>query len=119
MGQTTPGGGRGTWTFLSNHGSVLLAIARNPNATLREVAAQVGITERAVQRIVADLEAAQYLKRVRTGRRNRYEVHSEVPLRHPIAAHRDVGSLIELLAVAQTQDGETPPVPAVAAGTEA
>jgi DNA-binding Lrp family transcriptional regulator len=118
MGQTTPGGGRGTWTFLSNHGSVLLAIARNPNATLREVAAQVGITERAVQRIVADLEAAHYLKRVRTGRRNRYEVHSDVPLRHPMAAHRDVGSLIELLAVTRPRDGEASALPAVAAGAE-
>jgi predicted transcriptional regulator of viral defense system len=89
--------GRAAWTFLSNHGNVLLAVARKPDATLREVAALVGITERSVQRIVADLEEGQYLERVHTGRRNRYLVHPELPLRHPITAHRDIGSLIELL----------------------
>jgi hypothetical protein len=97
MGLKAPDSSRPSWTFLSNHGHVLLAIARNPDATLREVAALVGITERTVQRIVADLEAGQYLERVRTGRRNRYEVHHELPLRHPIEADRDIGALIELV----------------------
>src|SRR5262245_21790710 len=96
MGLKAPDSGRPGWTFLSNHGHVLLAIARNPDATLREVAALVGITERTVQRVVADLEAGQYLERARNGRRNRYEVHPDLPLRHPIEAHRDIGSLIEL-----------------------
>jgi DNA-binding IclR family transcriptional regulator len=85
------------WTFLSNHAHVLLCIAREPEIRLREVAEKVGITERAVQRIVADLETAKYLERVRSGRRNRYVVHPELPLRHPVEAHRDVGALLALV----------------------
>ncbi len=84
------------WTFLSNHGHVLLCIDREPEIRLRDVAQRVGITERAVQRIVADLEAGRYLKRVRNGRRNVYEVHRDVPMRHPVEAHRDVGALLAL-----------------------
>jgi len=90
------------WTFLSNHAHVLLCIAREPEIRLRDVAEQVGITERAVQRIVADLEAGRYLERERSGRRNRYVVHPELPLRHPIEAHRDVGALLAL--VLETED---------------
>ena len=86
-----------SWTFLSNHAHVLLLIARDPDVKLREVALRVGITERAVQRIVADLEAANYLERTRTGRRNHYRVHSELPLRHPIEAHTEVGALLDLI----------------------
>ena len=85
------------WTFLSNHGNVLLCIAREPGVRLREVAQRVGITERAVQRIVADLEEAGYLSRTREGRRNRYEVHAHVPFRHPALAHREVRVLLELI----------------------
>ena len=85
------------WTFLSNHAHVLLLIAQDPEVTLREVADRVGITERAVQRIVAELETARYLERQRAGRRNRYKVHAELPLRHPVEAHRDVGALIALV----------------------
>lgn len=85
------------WTFLSNHAHVLLCIAREPEIRLRDVAERVGITERAVQRIVADLESAHYLERSRSGRRNRYEVHPELPLRHPVEAHRDVGALLSLV----------------------
>lgn len=86
-----------TWTFLSNHAHVLLLIARDPEVRLRAVAVQVGITERAVQRIVAELEEGRYLERERTGRRNRYRVHPELPLRHPVEAHRDVGPLLTLI----------------------
>jgi DNA-binding IclR family transcriptional regulator len=86
-----------SWTFLSNHAHVLLVIAKDPDVKLRDVAWRVGITERAVQRIVADLEEARYLERHREGRRNRYRVHSELPLRHPIEAHRDVGALLDLV----------------------
>lgn len=86
-----------TWTFLSNHAHVLLLIAREPEIRLREVAVRVGITERAVQRIVADLEEGGYLERERNGRRNRYRVHRERPLRHPIEAHRDIGALLSLI----------------------
>jgi hypothetical protein len=108
---------RATWTFLSNHAHVLLALVRNPDATLREVAELVGITERAVQRIVADLEAGQYLERVRTGRRNSYKVHPELPLRHPITAHRDIGALIELVIEPPAPDGEPAAFSAIATAT--
>src|SRR5690349_3872620 len=83
----------GSWTFLTNHAHVLLCLAREPELRLRDVAGRVGITERAVQRIVADLEEGRYLTRERTGRRNRYEIHPDLPLRHPIEAHRRVGAL--------------------------
>lgn len=86
------------WTFLSNHGHVLLAIASTPEAPLRQIAKRVGISERAVQRMVADLEASQYIKRSREGRQNRYKVHPELPLRHPIEWHNDVGSLLALVS---------------------
>lgn len=86
------------WTFLTNHGHVLICLARRPDTTLRDVALDVGITERAVQRIVADLEAAGYLVRHRTGRRNEYEVNRLKPLRHPIEAHQNVARLLDLSA---------------------
>ena len=85
------------WTFLSNHAHVLLLLARDPEIRLRDVAELVGITERAVQRIVADLEEGHYIERERNGRRNRYRIHSNLPLRHPVEAHRDVGSLLALI----------------------
>lgn len=85
------------WTFLSNHAHVLLVIARDPEVRLRDVADRVGITERAVQRIVADLEEGGYLTRERTGRRNRYELHPDLPLRHPIESHRAIGDLLALV----------------------
>ena len=86
-----------TWTFLSNHAHVLLLIARDPAAKLRDVALVVGITERAVQRIVADLEAADYIKRERTGRRNHYQIHVDRPLRHPIESHTRIGEIMDLI----------------------
>jgi len=76
---------------------VLLLIAADPEIRLRDVAKRVGITERAIQRIVADLEEGHYIERERNGRRNRYRVHPEMPLRHPVEAHRDVGSLLALI----------------------
>jgi len=85
------------WTFLTNHAHVLLCIAREPESRMRDAAQLVGITERAVQRIVADLEEAGYLERTRQGRRNRYEVRTDLPLRHPIERHERVSSLITLV----------------------
>jgi DNA-binding IclR family transcriptional regulator len=85
------------WTFLSNYAHVLLCIAREPEIRLREVANRVGITERAVQRIVADLEEGGYLSHSRQGRRNRYEMHLDRPLRHSVESHRDVGALLDLI----------------------
>jgi DeoR/GlpR family transcriptional regulator of sugar metabolism len=85
------------WTFLSNHAHVLLLLAKDPELRLRDAAERIGITERAVQRIVADLEASRYLHRERRGRRNRYRVNRDLPLRHPIEAHRKIASLIALV----------------------
>ena len=85
------------WTFLTNHAHVLFCIARDPEVRLRDVAALVGITERAVQRIVTDLETAGYLIVSKEGRRNRYQVSFERPLRHPIERHCSVKALIDLV----------------------
>jgi DNA-binding transcriptional ArsR family regulator len=85
------------WTFLSNHGHVLVCLARDPEARLRDVALSVGITERAVQKIVSDLEEAGVVERIRDGRRNRYRLHPERPLRHPIESHRTVGALLAMV----------------------
>lgn len=76
---------------------MLLCIAEEPEVILRHVATRVGITERAVQRIVADLEAAGYLVRHREGRRNRYEINSDVPLRHPVEQHQTIAALLRLV----------------------
>ena len=86
-----------SWTFLTNHAHVLLCIAGDPDARLRDVAARVGITERAAQRIVAELEAEGYLERHRVGRRNHYQLHPELPFRHPVEKHVEIGPLIDLL----------------------
>ena len=84
------------WTFLSNHGRVLLVIAADPDVRLRDVAECVGITERAVQMIVADLEEAGYITRQRVGRRNHYIVDGGRHFRHPHEADHQVGELLEL-----------------------
>jgi hypothetical protein len=91
-----PARGRG-WTFLSNHSHVLVCLAQNSDARLRDVAQTVGITERAVQKIVADLEAGGVVSRERRGRRNHYRLHPERPLRHPIESHRTVGALVGMV----------------------
>ena len=85
------------WTFLTNHAHVLLCIAADPGVRLRDVAEKVGITERAAQRIVADLVEEGYLTRTRVGRRNHYDLHPELPLRHPVEQAREVGALVSLL----------------------
>lgn len=86
------------WTFLTNHSHVLLCIAQQPEIRLRDVAAQVGITERAAQRIVADLVEGGYLTITRVGRRNRYDTHPDLPFRHPVEQHSSVRALLELFA---------------------
>ena len=85
------------WTFLTNHAHVLLVVTRDPEARLRDVAGLVGITERAAQRIVSDLEEGGYLTRTRDGRRNRYEVHADVPLRHPLERDHAIGEILAVL----------------------
>ncbi len=83
-----------SWTFLSNHGHVLVCIVRDPNVRVREIAQAVGLTERAVQRILSELEEASVIVRTRQGRRTHYEVNEHLPLRHPIEAEHSVGELV-------------------------
>lgn len=96
--QPSPASG---WTFLTNHAHVLFCIVQDPEVRLRDVAARVGITERAVQRIVTDLENEGYLEVSKEGRRNRYKVNFDLPLRHPIERHRSVRALIGLVLGSQ------------------
>lgn len=84
--------------LLTVHGQVLIAIADNPRALLRELAEATGITERTVQAAIADLDTAGYLTRERTGRRNRYTINPDAPLRHAGSGVRQVGPVLELLA---------------------
>jgi len=85
---------RPSWTFLSNHGHVLVCIGRNPDIRVREIADAVGITERAVHRILGELEEAGVIARTRQGRRTHYRVDEARPLRHPIEDEHTVGELM-------------------------
>ena len=87
---------RNRWTFLSNHGHVLVCLADNPDMLLKDVAVNIGITERSVQQIVSDLEGAHVITRHRDGRRNHYVVRREVRFRHPLEAGLRVGDFIDL-----------------------
>lgn len=93
----TRSAGLGRWTFLTNHSHVLILLSQHPSIVLREVARRVGITERAVQRIIADLEAANFIERERVGRQNHYLVMASQSLRHPIEAHRTIGDLVGII----------------------
>jgi DNA-binding MarR family transcriptional regulator len=86
-----------SWTFLTNHAHVLLTLADQPDMRLRDVAAIVGITERAVQKIIAELESAGILERERQGRRNLYSLHARTALRHPVESHCTVQGLIRFV----------------------
>ena len=88
---------RRTWRFLSNHTQVLLCLHRDPNARFRDIAERVGITERAAQRIVADLVESGYVESERVGRRNRYRVNANVAMRHPAQDGHEIGELLKLL----------------------
>ncbi len=94
---TAPADAEVHWTFLSNHSHVLILIKQDPSMVIREIAARVGITERAVQRIIADLEKEGFLERKKLGRQNHYRVLDDKPLRHTIEAHRTVGDLLNLI----------------------
>ena len=87
----------GEWTFLTNHAHVLVCVVDTPEARMRDIAEKVAITERAVQRIIGDLEEAGYIQRMRIGRRNRYKTRKDLPLRHPIEKHRRVSELLTLI----------------------
>jgi hypothetical protein len=95
--QSSSGNDYRLWRFVTNHAHVLTCIAADPEARLRDIAVTVGITERTAGQIVSDLEHAGYLTKTRVGRRNRYEVHGELPLRHPQHRHHTVGELISFL----------------------
>ena len=84
------------WTFLSNHAHVLILLAKEPEILLRDVADLVGITERAVQKIVADLEKSGFFKKEKIGRCNRYNINTKIPLRHPLEAHKQIGELLSI-----------------------
>lgn len=86
------------WTFLTNHAHVLAVLDSDPEIVLRQVAVRVGITERAVQRIIQDLEEGGFIKRERVGRQNRYRVRKGRPLRHPIEGHLTIGDLLNLIS---------------------
>ena len=101
----------GDWTFFSNHGHVFFCLARNGDARLRDVAADVGITERAVQKIVKDLQAAGYIEVRKQGRCNRYRINRRKSLRHPLEAHCTISKLVNLVL----PGARAPAVPAMAA----
>ena len=87
----------GHWTFLTNHCHVLILLALNPSIVLRKVAAMVGITERAVQRIIADLQGGGFIERQKVGRQNHYRIIRERKLRHAVEAHRTIGDLLRII----------------------
>lgn len=93
VGETEKSG----WTFFTNHGHVLVCIAGDPEIRARDVAALVGITERSAQAIIGDLVEAGIVTRTKSGRRNRYEVHPEMPLRHPLESDHTIGELLTTL----------------------
>ena len=99
-----------TWGFLTNHAHVLLCVARDPHSRARDIAEQVGITERATQRILADLIADGYVTRTKVGRRNHYKVNPRGQLRHPVFRDLSIGPLIEVLnRDGQPKPRQTPP----------
>ncbi len=85
------------WTFLSNHAHVLICLYRDPSVRLRDLAFNVGITERAVISIIEDLEDAGILVRSKEGRRNKYKIHESISLRHQLESHKTIGDLLKLL----------------------
>lgn len=97
-----------TWTFLTNHARVLILIAESPGIRLRDVADRVGITERAAQRIVAELEAAEYLGHEKIGRRNQYHLRPDAHLRHPLENDVEVGALLDLFVDRSTSKESAP-----------
>ena len=98
--------GTSQWTFLTNHGPVIVAIYRNPDLRQRDIAQLVGITEGAVQRILHDLEECGYLEIQRVGRRNHYDIHPGHELRHPLEAGHSIGELLRQLAPRPATDSQ-------------
>ncbi len=86
------------WTFLSNHGHVLIHLSRNPDSRVRDIAESVGITERSTQAILGDLERDGYVSITRIGRRNSYKVNSGLKFRHPSEASKPISSLLKIFS---------------------
>lgn len=84
------------WTFLSNHGHVLVHLGRYPESRVRDIAESVGITERSTQAILSDLEESGYVTITRIGRRNSYKVNTRLKFRHPSEASRPISSLLKI-----------------------
>ena len=105
--QTSPTEAAARWDFLTNHAHVLTCVAHDPGIRLRDIAAAVGITERAAHRIVSELVDEGYLLRERQGRRNRYQVVVERPLRHPLVQEREVGDLLSVLTASKAARART------------
>jgi hypothetical protein len=103
-------GQRDQWTLLTGHGHVLVEIARNPQARLRDISSVVGLTERTVQAIVSDLEAAGYITRNRVGRRSQYTVNPDSPFRHSAQSGLQVGPLLDVLTALAETDKAQPPL---------
>lgn len=95
--QQAPSENSSRWTFLTNHSHVLILLTQDPSLVLRAVAARVGITERAVQKIIADLEEGGFIEREKIGRKNQYRILRNKPLRHSIEQHRTIGALLSLI----------------------
>ena len=93
-----------SWRFLSNHTQVLLCVARDPTVRFRDIAEMVGITERATQRIVADLIDTGYIEREKIGRRNRYHLNTDIKMRHAAQADHEIGELLNLFELPALDD---------------
>lgn len=94
----TPAAAAAGWSFLTNHTHIMVCLSRDPMTTVRNLSYQVGVTERSVQRILSELEAAGVVTRSREGRRNRYDVDLSFRLRHPLESDKTVGELLDLLS---------------------
>ena len=104
--------GAARWTFLTNHAHVLILLAQHPDMILRQVAVRVGITERAVQRIVMELEEDGFVIREKAGRQNTYRLNLNQPLRHPVEGHRTIGDVVKVVlgeAGRHRQEGQCEP----------
>jgi len=85
------------WTFVTNYALVLVYLANHPRITARELATSIGITERAVRKIIADLEAERYISKEKEGRRVRFSVNAKLPFRHQTQQDKSIGKLLEVL----------------------
>lgn len=88
----------GDWTFITNHGHVLVCLSQDPDMRVRDIANRVGITERAVRSIISDLAEGGYIRVTKVGRRNSYRVLRRPRLRHPVEQHQSIGSFLDLFA---------------------